>query len=695
MKLLFSFFLLSLFSANTFAQGLDTLQLETIFEKPYLSGVRPDIRAFTPDQKHLLADLKPADSSRSDRYKISLRDGDKKVWSSDHPSRFFISPNNKQVAFIDEGDVWISDISFKNMHKLTRTDDREYNLTWSPNSKRLAFVKDGDVWVFNTDPFSITQVTSATEDEPGYYIQAWAGDNDHLIVSQYNNSDHRDVYFPEYEGTFVKPGSSKRGISEVTIKQLAIDSTGSRILLQDKFWTSTITVSGDGQQIVVDRVVPDMKKRIISTFKLNDGDETELFSYETDGWINTGLADLRYNPSGNDLLVLSERDGWGHLYTMNPENGDLKQLTEGEFEVSWARWLTDTKVLFISSEVDPGERHAYTYNLKNDKITRLTQQEGFRDDFLLSDDKKKLVYSYTYWNDPHDIFYLDLTDKNPKEQQLTESEPDRFRLINWQKPHYWRFTGRDGETSISMTALEPLEREEGELKPVIVFVHGAGSLQNVYRGWSENYYREYMFHQWLTRLGYVVVEVDYRHSTGYGRDFREDVTNWMGKYETEDIIDGLDYAQSVLGYLDLDRVGIYGGSYGGFMALYAVSVAPERFHAAAALRAVTNWENYYYANPWYTLPRLGKPDEDKEHYKRSSPLSYADSLTRPVYILHGLKDDNVGFQDAVQYIDKLIQSGNDDFDMMMYPTERHSFQDEDAWIDEYRRIYEFFEEELK
>jgi dipeptidyl aminopeptidase/acylaminoacyl peptidase len=203
-----------------------------------------------------------------------------------------------------------------------------------------------------------------------------------------------------------------------------------------------------------------------------------------------------------------------------------------------------------------------------------------------------------------------------------------------------------------------------------------------------------MFHQYLTHQGYYVIEVDYRHSTGYGRKFREDVTNWMGKYETQDIEDGLAFLADNYDKADTSRVGIYGGSYGGFMALYAVGVSPEHFDAAAGLRSVTNWENYYYANPWYTLPRLGTPEDNPENYERSSPLTYADSLEQPVILLHGLTDDNVGFQDAVQYIERLIQSGNEEFEMMMYPTERHSFQDEDAWYDEYRRIYEFFEKHL-
>ena len=204
-----------------------------------------------------------------------------------------------------------------------------------------------------------------------------------------------------------------------------------------------------------------------------------------------------------------------------------------------------------------------------------------------------------------------------------------------------------------------------------------------------------MFDQYLTKHDYVVVEVDFRHSTGYGRDFREDVTNWMGKYETRDIVDGLDYLDENGGYVDLDRVGIYGGSYGGFMALYALTDKPERFHAGAALRKVTNWVNYFYANPWYTRPRLGDPEEDEKHYERSSPLTYAEELEHPVLLLHGLIDDNVGFQDAMQYADKLIKSGNTNFEMMVYPDERHSFQDPNAWYDEYYRMFHFFEEHLK
>jgi len=372
------------------------------------------------------------------------------------------------------------------------------------------------------------------------------------------------------------------------------------------------------------------------------------------------------------MMFTSEQTGWNHIYTVELATGEVTQHTSGDYEITWASWLDDDKIAYANNESDYGSRHLFLYDVNDGTTEQLTEREAYRYQFSLTPDRSKVVYAKTYFNEPYDLFVMNL--ENPDgERQITQSVPDRFYEIDWQKEEYVRFTGRDGETDLSMSVLYPEGYDENETYPVVVFAHGAGSLQNVYKGWSNNYWREYMFHQYLTQRDYIVVEVDFRHSTGYGRDFREDVTNWMGKYETIDIVDGLDWLQEREGTLDLDNVGIYGGSYGGFMALYAVTDKPDRFHAAAALRKVTNWENYYYANPWYTLPRLGHPDEDREHYDRSSPLTYASELEHPVILLHGLKDDNVGAQDAFQYAEELIQSGNTNFEMMIYPSERHGF----------------------
>lgn len=676
-------------------QGLDTLQLKTIFHEPYLAGVRPNFITFSPDEKRVFFHWNDSSLTQRKQYSVNLSGAGLKEYEDEVFTRSRLSPDGKMLAFVKDRDLWISDSKAENKRVLISSKSSDVSPVWSPDSRKLAFVREGDVWVTSVEEPGVRQLTSKEDDEPGYMIRHWSGDGKHLILSQHDNSDHWDVYFPEYTDKFVQPGKARRGQAEVTVTALDVDSLNTRELLNGVIYLNGITGNKAGNLLAVDQIDKDMKTREITMFDLANESEKIIFKDETGGWIYPQLSRMDFAPKQDVLFFTSERDGWSHIYTINPDGNNLTQHTGGDFEVPWASWRDDKTIVFASTEVDPGERHIYSLAIGDGEITRLTEDEGFRQNFNLSPDKRYLIYAKTFWNDPFDLHLLDLSLPRRSERRLTESVPERFKAIDWQTPEYIRFTSRDGKTPVSMNVLKPVDFDPTQKYPVAVFAHGAGSLQNVYKGWSNSYPREYMFNQYLTRHGYVVVDVDFRHSTGYGRDFREDVTNWMGRYETKDIIDGLDFLDENGGYVDLDNVGIYGGSYGGFMALYTVSVAPERFHAGAALRKVTNWENYYYANPWYTGSRLGHPDDDREHYERSSPLTYADSLTRPVLLLHGLKDDNVGFQDAMQYVDRLIKSGNTNFELMVYPSERHAFQDPHAWYDEYYRIFNFFEKHLK
>jgi len=148
--------------------------------------------------------------------------------------------------------------------------------------------------------------------------------------------------------------------------------------------------------------------------------------------------------------------------------------------------------------------------------------------------------------------------------------------------------------------------------------------------------------------------------------------------------------------VDVNRVGVYGRSYVGFMAAMLVMRSPDKIQAAAALRPVMGWKNYYAANPLYTSQRLGDPKKNPEAYKRSSPIAYAKDLRTKLLILHGLLDANVHAQDSIQLVEKLMRLDKTEyFDLMLYPAERHSFQSSTSWEDEYERILELFETELK
>ncbi|MEX0685733.1 MAG: alpha/beta fold hydrolase [Balneolales bacterium] len=697
MQKIFRFFLLYsiVIPALAAAQGLDTLQLKTIFDVPYLPGIRPEFVAFSPDEDRVFFHWNDSSMTQRKQYSVNLSGENLEETDGDESIGSLLSPNGKMLAFNIEGELWISDSNGENKRLLESSQSKNENPVWSPDSRQLAFIREGDVWITSVTGPLVRQLTKKKEDEPDFRIRHWSGDGKYLILTQHDTSEYWDLYNPQYIHKFVEPGHTRRGQALITVSSFEIDSLRSRELLKGVIYLNNITANKSGTLLAIDHMDKFLKEREVTVFDLENKTQMVIFKNRTDGWIYPPLSRLDFAPNDDKLLLTSEQDGFSHVYTLNPDGSEQVQHSQGEYEVSWAVWKDDQTIVYASTAEGPGERHIYTFSLDTGDTRKFTQDEGYRYDFNLSPDRRYLVYHKTYWNEPADLHLLDLDRPEHKENQITESVPGRFTSINWQTPEYIRYPSRDGERMISMSVLKPVNFEPNQKYPVIVFAHGSGSLQNVFKGWSINFFREYMFNQYLNKHGYVVVEVDFRHSTGYGREFREDVTNRMGYYETNDIIDALDYLDTTGGFVDLDRVGIYGGSYGGFLALYAVSLAPERFHVAAALRAVTNWENYYYANPWYAGARLGHPDENPGHYKRSSPLTYADSLTRPVLLLHGLIDDNVGFQDAMQYINRLMQSGNHDFELMVYPSEGHAFKQQESWYDKYSRIDNFFERHLK
>ncbi|MFN1835710.1 alpha/beta fold hydrolase [Balneola sp. MJW-20] len=667
----------------------ESLSLKEIFHEPFIPGTRPNFSGFSPDSRTLYFRWDDSAGTDIDLFKTDLRGKNIEEAGDDVQLNYTLSPDGNYMIYNERGDLLIANADFSNERAVIASKGFDYNATWNAGSDRFAFVQNGDIWISGVDEAYLKQVTQRSDGEPGYFIIGWLGD-DHLAVSQSDNSDYKTYYFPEYVDTYVDDGASRRGVSTSIISVIEIESGDKKELLKEKGWVST-DVSADGNYIAIDWADAPMKRRQISVYDLASDTTLTVFEDSTQGWLYG--RSMAFAPSGNTLMLQSEKDGWNHIYTLSPDGSNLQQHTSGDYDIPYVEWLDKNTMLIASSAYDPGDIQLYRLDLRNNNQTQLTEADGHRRGFQLSPDKRYVVYSKTFFNEPFDLYLTEVC-KRGSERRITHSVPESFNDYDWQKEDYIRFTGRDGETEISMSVLKP-EALNPAGNPVVVFVHGAGSLQNVYKGWSSSYWREYLFNQFLTEQGYYVIEVDYRHSTGYGRKFREDVTNWMGKYETEDIEDGLAYLADNYQSADTSRVGVYGGSYGGFMALYTVSVSPDKFDAAAALRAVTNWDNYYYTNPWYTLPRLGTPEEDPENYERSSPISYADSLEKPVLILHGLIDNNVGFQDAAQYIEELIQNGNENFEMMMYPSERHSFRDQDAWYDEYRRIFTFFEEHLK
>jgi dipeptidyl aminopeptidase/acylaminoacyl peptidase len=388
----------------------------------------------------------------------------------------------------------------------------------------------------------------------------------------------------------------------------------------------------------------------------------------------------------NRFYYQSEATGYSHVYVVNVVTGEKKQLTSGKWEVQSLQLSKDKKTFYLSGNKEhPGITHFYKMNVDGGDFVQLTSMKG-GNEITMSPDEKWLAINYSYMDKPWEL-YIQANKPGAKAVQVTKSTSAEFDSYKWRQPDLVSFKNRHGADVYARVypATNPHPN-----KPAVVFVHGAGYLQNVHYWWSQ-YFREYMFNNMLADNGYTVIDIDYTASSGYGRDHRTGIYRDMGGKDLSDNVDGVKMLVEKYG-VNPKHVGLYGGSYGGFITLMGMFKEPEVFAAGGALRSVTDWAHY---NHGYTSNILNEPFNDPIAYKRSSPIYYADKLKGNLLMAHGMIDVNVNFQDIVRITQRFIELGKDNWELAVYPVEDHGFVEPSSWTDEYKRIYKLFETTLK
>jgi dipeptidyl aminopeptidase/acylaminoacyl peptidase len=445
-------------------------------------------------------------------------------------------------------------------------------------------------------------------------------------------------------------------------------------------------------QAVCDIRSYDNKDRWIVLINLKDGSFTEIDHQHDEAWIggpgisswNESEGTLGWLKDNEHIYFQSEETGYSHLYKYSVKTKKKQQLTSGNWEVHNVQLSNNGSCFYISANRShPGNRDFLRYDIIPQKMVPILQGAGYHD-VTLSPDEKTLAVRYSFKNKPWEV-YSAPNMSNTKMLQLTSSTTKAFDSYKWREPEVITFKASDGK-DVYARIYNPSSNKNSA---AVIFVHGAGYLQNAHNYWS-TYHREYMFHNMLVDNGYTVLDIDYRASEGYGRDYRTAIYRHMGGQDLQDQLSGKDYLVQQLG-IDSTRIGIYGGSYGGFITLMALLTAPTEFPCGAALRSVTDWAHY---NHEYTSNILNYPDTDPEAYKKSSPIYFANQLQDKLLMLHGMVDDNVQFQDVVRLSQRFIELGKENWELAVFPVEAHGFQESYSWTDEYRRIYELFYTEL-
>jgi dipeptidyl aminopeptidase/acylaminoacyl peptidase len=458
---------------------------------------------------------------------------------------------------------------------------------------------------------------------------------------------------------------------------------------RDLRWSMAL-VADDGKQAVAAARSSDNEDRWFVLVG-RDGAGKIVDHTHDDAWVrDPGF--VGWLPDNRRFWFGAEKDGWAHVYTVDvtAEKPVATSVTSGKWEVSEAELAPDRTRFYISTtEVHPGERHLYSVPVDGGSRTKLSTRTGATAGVAAPDDSAfGIIYSSP--NTPPEVYVI-ANRQGGEAVQVTTSTSAEWRAGRWLEPELITFKARDGvDVPARLFTPEMLGARRDRNAPGVIFVHGAGYLQNAHRYWS-TYFREYMFHHLLASRGYVVLDVDYRGSAGYGRDWRTAIYRHMGGKDLDDIVDGAKYLAEKH-RVNPRRLGVYGGSYGGFITLMAMFTSPGTFAAGAALRPVTDWAHY---NHPYTANILNEPHTDPEAYRRSSPIYFADKLEGALLILHGMVDVNVHFQDSVRLAQRLIELRKENWELAAYPVEDHAFVKETSWADEYKRILKLFDMHLR
>lgn len=445
--------------------------------------------------------------------------------------------------------------------------------------------------------------------------------------------------------------------------------------------------SANGHSLAIQLLSVDNKDRWLVSVDFTNYSLLTQHRLTDAAWINDAFNEFGWLNDDHTLWFMSEESGFAHLYTQQI-GGRQRALTEGKFEVSSPVLSMDGRWFYVlSNATAPYSYDVYRVPSQGGQMQRLSRLQGV-EHFALSPNGKQLLIEHSA---PYirSQLALQAADGSGAGRELLDTRTQEYKSMHWIDPEILRipsthFNGAIYAKVYRVAGVDPAKQRPAH-HPAVIFVHGAGYLQDVTLRFSY-YFREQMFNNLLAQRGYTVVDLDYRASAGYGRDWRTAIYRQMGFPELEDMLDVKKWLVEQDG-VDPRKVGVYGGSYGGFMTLMALFRAPGEFAAGAALRPVTDWMQY---DDGYTSQILNDPQIDPIAYQRSSPIEYAAALRDPLLICHGVIDDNVLFEDSMRLYQRLIELHKDDFEISPYPLDRHSFSNADSWLDEYKRIDRLF-----
>lgn len=634
---------------------------------------KQDLFAVTPGQKAIALTGFPVDPD---------------MLTADIGSFAWVSAN--EILFAKDGQLWtVSPTSPKPTRFAGLTDAA--NFTLSPDRKEMAFTRRGQIWIGSLAAKTQRQVTTLAEGLNAS-VPVFSRDGKWLAFTATRPGSSEPFPLP-FNGDRIRSFGTNQGTSE---RRLGVVS----IYGGDVAWIPTLgnatgtQWTADGS-LVFQEGSPNGKTREIKSVAVGGVPRTLWRDHDERWYSPTGRdSKLLVSPDGKSIAFVSDRTGWIHVYVIPASaasESQAKQLTSGNYGAGLGSWSADSRRIAYHHSVAGNQMEKFidVVDVATGQSERVVTAHGVNLDPLFSPDSADLVFQRTDVENSLD-FYVAPVRAEARLVRLSDSMPAGLNKADLTPPAAVQFPSRLDKKPVPATLMVPKNLDRSRKNPALVWIHGSGSDQN-FLGWHPGSYRMYYsLCQYLAQQGYVILTPDYRGSSGYSRDWATGVHMSVGVGDTADVASGADYLKT-LSYVDPDRIGVFGLSYGGFLTLQALTVDPKLWRAGVDVAGVVDWATY---GAGYTTPRLGTPVENPEIYNISAPIFHMDKLQRPLLVLHGTNDRNVAFHDSLRVIDVLLKLRKN-FEMGIYPGEIHFFRRAHILRDAWLRIEDFFDRTLK
>lgn len=589
-------------------------------------------------------------------------------------------------------EYYMYDMKNKVFSKLSENGPQSY-ATFSPDGKMVAFTRDNNIFTVRLDNMNEEQITkdgkfnniiNGSSDwvyEEEFSITKaffWSPDSkkiayikfDESAVREYNMQTWNDgaLYPEDYKFKYPKAGESN-----------SIVNVYFHDIKENK---KTKVDLGKETDIYIPRIQWTKNPNTLSIIKLNrlqnrldiihadtrNGSTDLIYTDKSKTYIDiTYTDDLTYLNNGTQFIYSSEKDGYKHFYLHSMDGQLVNQITKGKWDAVSMVALDQSKktpvLYYISTEDSPMERHLYRVSGNGKAKVKMSLEAGWNSADM-SNDAKYYVLSNSNATSPLKVsLFQNKGNKLVKVLKDNAALKERVKDFKLADKKFFTFETVD-QWELNGYFLLPNEFDSTKTYPVFLYQYSGPGSQNVTNSWAG---RHYYYHQMLTQKGYIVAVVDNRGTGGRGTEFKNMTYKQLGKLETEDHIEAAKFFQT-LPFVDDDRIGIWGWSYGGYMSSLVMMKGAKYFKAGVAVAPVTTWRYY---DTIYTERYLQRPQDNPEGYDDNSPNTHVDKLEGKLLLIHGTGDDNVHFQNAVALQNELIKKGKQ-FESFYYPDKAHS-----------------------